>query len=167
MPHVFVIDPGLRFAGITALYDGVIVHSETLKFNTKLSQQKRIFDLFHRLEELSIKFTDVSLVITEYQFVSQMSWIVGCLMTFAGSVDAELIKYTPSQWKKMATGKGNIAEDELKSIIILEYPESVEYSEHQIDTLGMYLAYKKSGEQNVSPTKKPNKRKNTGKGKAN
>lgn len=165
MPHVFVIDPGLRFAGITAFYDGVIVHSETLKFNTKLSQQKRIFDLFHRLEELSIQFPSVSLVITEYQFVSQMSWIVGCLMTFTGSVDAELIKYTPSQWKKMATGKGNIPEDELRRIIEEEYPESAEYTEHQIDTLGMYLAYKKSGDKNASPAKKPNKRKNTRKNK--
>lgn len=165
MPCVFVIDPGLRFAGITAFVDGAIIHSETLKFNTKLPQQKRIFHLFHRMEELAEIYPSVSVVVTEYQFVSQMSWIVGCLMTFAGSIDAELIKYTPSQWKKMATGKGNIPEDQLRSIIIGIYPESQEYSEHQIDTLGMYLAYRKSGETNVSPSKKPNKRKNSSKNK--
>lgn len=167
MPCVFVIDPGLRFAGITAFADGAIIYSETLKFNTKLPQQKRIFNLFDRMEQISKIFPEVTVVITEYQFVSQMSWIVGCLMTFAGSIDAELIKYTPSQWKKMATGKGNISEEELRNIIIEKYPESIEYSEHQIDTLGMYLAYEKSGENNVSPSKKPNKRKNSSKNKTN
>lgn len=166
MKCVFVIDPGLRFAGITAFVDGVITHSETLKFNTKLSQQKRIFQLFNRMEELAKIFPSVSVVVTEYQFVSQMSWIVGCLMTFAGSIDAELVKYTPSQWKKMATGKGNINEEELRNKMIEMYPEAEQYSEHQIDTLGMYLAYSKSGEDNVSPSKKPNKRKNSRKNKA-
>lgn len=165
MAYVFVIDPGLRFAGITAFANGAIIHSETLKFNTKLSQQKRIFHLFDRMEELAKTFPEVSVVVTEYQFVSQMSWIVGCLMTFAGSIDAELVKYTPSQWKKMATGKGNISEEELRDSIIEIYPEAGQYSEHQIDTLGMYLAYSKSGESNVSPSKKPNKRKNSSKNK--
>jgi Holliday junction resolvasome RuvABC endonuclease subunit len=117
------------------------------------------------MTELSEAFPQAAVVITEYQFVSQMSWIVGCLMTFAGSIDADLIKYTPSQWKKMATGKGNIPEDELRNIIIGIYPEAEQYSEHQIDTLGMYLAYEKSGENNVSPSKKPNKRKNSSKNK--
>lgn len=166
MPCIFVIDPGLRFAGITAFIDGAIAHSETLKFDTKLSQQKRIFNLFHRMEELAEIYQDVSIVITEYQFVSQMSWIVGCLMTFAGSVDAELIKYTPSQWKKLATGKGNISEEDLKNAIINIFPEAEQYSEHQIDTLGMYLAYKQLGEQNASPSKKPNKKTNSRKNKA-
>lgn len=165
MQHTFVIDPGLRFAGISIFADGAIMHSETLKFNTKLSQQKRIFQLFHRMEELAEIFPEINAVVTEYQFVSQMSWIVGCLMTFAGSIDTDLIKYTPSQWKKMATGKGNIAENDLKDLLVKLYPEAEQYSEHQIDTIGMYLAYKKSGECDVSRPKKPNKRKNSSKNK--
>lgn len=167
MPLMFSIDPGLRFAGISIFDENKqIRHSETLKFNTKLSQQKRIYQLYERMHILAKEIgqdQSIQTVITEYQFVSQMSWIVGCLMTFAGSIDADLVKLTPSQWKKMATGKGNIQEDELKNIIIKLYPESIEYTEHQIDTIGMYLAYCNQENINATSTKKFNKRKNAGK----
>lgn len=166
MPLFFVIDPGLRFAGISIIDENSsIKHSETLKFNTKESQQKRIYQLYRRMKDLAEQYheeNNVNIVITEYQFVSQMSWIVGCLMTFAGSIDAKLIKFTPSQWKKLSTGKGNIAEDELRNKIIELFPNAIEYSEHQIDTLGMYLAHINQENGNVTPSKKSNKRKNSG-----
>jgi Holliday junction resolvasome RuvABC endonuclease subunit len=162
-----VVDPGIRFAGISVIDEqSQIKHSETLKFNTKKSQQIRIFELYKRMQDIVEQFggrDNIEAVITEYQFVAQMSWIVGCLMTFAGSIEAELIKLTPSQWKKMATGKGNISEEQLREKVLSIYPECSDYSEHQIDTLGMFLAYINQEKPNVESVKKPNKRKNTSK----
>lgn len=164
--YVIAIDPGLRFSAYTVFdSDGAIQLSETIKFNTKLSQSVRLQILYATLVEVADKFPP-SDILTEYQFVDIMSSIVGVIMAFSGLYpDANFNKMTPSQWKKMVSGKGNIEEDILKDTIVKIYPEAIDYNEHQIDTLGIYLAYKQKEKEVVilKKSKRTNKRKNSSK----
>lgn len=158
--YTICIDPGIRFAGYVVFDDnGKIVESETIKFNTKTSQSKRLFELYSKLSFVSNKY-QIENVITEYQFVDIMSSIVGVIMAFSGSInDAEFLKMTPSQWKKLATGKGNIDEKDLRDKMIGVYPEAENFDEHRLDAIGMYLAFKKREKECVEIDKPKRKRK--------
>ncbi len=155
--YILSIDPGLRFAGWTVFDScGKIVESDTIKFNTKLSQCVRLQILYSTLIAVSKKYT-LSDVITEFQFVEIMSTIVGVIMAFTGSVkDARFNKTVPMAWKKAVTGRGNIEENLLRDILIDKYPEAICFDEHQLDTIGLYLAYK---ENQLNPTAKKEKKK--------
>lgn len=161
---ILTIDPGIRFAAISVINeDGKVEYSATIKFNGKHSQEGRMYEFYKTLCNLSVEY-DIRVIVAESQFVQIMGNIVGMIMTYAGFAEAQLIKMNPSRWKKLATGKGNISEAELREKIIDIYPFAESYSEHQIDTLGMYLAYKSLQELgDASPTKKPSKRKNSSK----
>jgi Holliday junction resolvasome RuvABC endonuclease subunit len=161
---ILTIDPGIRFAAVSVLNEnGEIKYSETIKFNGKHSQEKRMYEFYSKLCDISSEF-DIRVVVVESQFVQIMGNIVGMVMTYSGFANAELIRMNPSRWKKLATGKGNIGEAELREKIISIFPLAETYSEHQIDTLGMYLAYKNLQELgDASPVKKSNKRKNPSK----
>lgn len=161
---ILTIDPGIRFAAVSVIgEDGKVEYSATIKFNGKHSQEKRMYEFYTVLCNLSTEY-DIRVVVAESQFVQIMGNIVGMIMTYAGFAEAELIRMNPSRWKKLSTGKGNIGEAELREKIISEFPFAESYSEHQIDTLGMYLAYKNLQELgDASPVKKPNKRKNSSK----
>lgn len=157
---ILTVDPGIRFAAVTIFDEnGEVKHSETIKFSGKHSQEKRMYEFYTILCDLSSRYP-ISVIVAESQFVQIMGNIVGMIMTYAGFAEAKLIRMNPSQWKKLSTGKGNISEAELREKIINVFPFANEYSEHQIDTLGMYLAYKNQESGDVSPAKKPNKRKN-------
>lgn len=140
-----VIDPGLRaWAYSVFAEDDSVVESETIKFNTKLSQEKRLFDTYSLLSDVVSrhKLTNIT---TEYQFVNTMSNIVGVIMAVAGSDEnIKFKKITPSAWKKAGFGKGNIDEELLSDKIIDVYPQAQSMSEHERDCLGMYIAYKKT-----------------------
>lgn len=157
---VCTIDPGLVYAAYSIFDDnGKILESETIKFNTKLSQCVRLNLLYCTLIEL-IKKYPITDVITEYQFVDIMSSIVGVIMAGTGSEPKlKFDKITPSQWKKLAFGKGNIEESELRNKIIDIYKEAEEYSEHQLDTIGIFLGYKEKLLNPPIKTKKPKKEK--------
>lgn len=161
---ILTIDPGIRFAAVSVISEnGEVEYSATIKFNAKHSQEKRMYEFYKVLCNLSSEY-NIRVVVAESQFVQIMGNIVGMIMTYAGFAEAELIRMNPSRWKKLATGKGNIGEAELKEKIINTFPFAKEYSEHQIDTLGMYLAYKNIQELgDASPIKKSNKRKNSSK----
>lgn len=162
---ILTIDPGIRFAAITVFDEGgKVEYSSTIKFNGKHSQEQRMYEFYRILCDLSAEYR-IKTIIAESQFVQIMGNIVGMIMTYAGFAEAKLIRMNPSQWKKLATGKGNIGEAELREKIINVFPFADTYSEHQIDTLGMYLAYKNQESGDASPAKKPNKRKNAGKNK--
>lgn len=166
---VLSVDPGLRFCGYTVFdSSGRIKLSETIKFNTKLSQCVRLQILYSTLAAVAEKYPP-SDILTEYQFVDIMSSIVGVIMAFAGlHPEARFDKTVPMAWKKAVSGKGNIEEDKLKEIIVAKYPEAIDYDEHKIDTLGIYLAYKKKQEEPVDDipkkSKRNNKKSNLGKG---
>lgn len=165
--YILCIDPGIRFCGYVLFDDsGKIVESKTIKFNTKLSQSKRLFELYSELSNVSSEY-DISNVITEYQFVDIMSSIVGVIMAFSGSInDAEFLKMTPSQWKKLATGKGNIEEKDLRDKMIDVYPDAENFDEHRIDCIGIYIAYQnklKEGISDVKSAKRSNSRKKASK----
>ena len=162
---ILTIDPGIRFAAVTIFTeDDKVEYSETIKFNGKHSQEKRMYEFYEILCNLSKEY-DIRVIVAESQFVQIMGNIVGMIMTYAGFAEAKLIRMNPSQWKKLATGKGNISEAELREKIINIFPFADTYSEHQIDTLGMYLAYKNQEIGDASPSKKPSKRKNARKNK--
>lgn len=165
--YVLCIDPGIRFCGYVVFDDsGKIVKSKTIKFNTKLSQCKRLFQLYSELINVSSNY-EISNVVTEYQFVDIMSSIVGVIMAFSGSInDAEFLKMTPSNWKKLATGKGNIDEKELRDKMINVYPDAEEFDEHRLDCVGIYVAYQnklKEGSDDVKSVKRGSSRKKASK----
>ncbi len=165
--YTISIDPGLRFAAYTVFNsEGKIRHTETIKFNTKLSQPVRLQILYSSLVAAAEKYPPEN-ILTEYQFVDIMSSIVGVIMAFSGLYpDAVFNKTTPSSWKKSVTGKGNIEEEKLKEILLKIYPEAKDYDEHQLDTLGIYLAYKEKQKEIkddvLKGTRKSNKKKKSG-----
>lgn len=157
--YILAIDPGIRFCGYVLFDDsGKIIESKTIKFNTKLSQSKRLFELYSELNNVSSEYV-ISNVVTEYQFVDIMSSIVGVIMAFSGSIsDAEFLKMTPSQWKKLATGKGNIEEKDLRDKIISVYPEAEDFDEHRLDAVGIYMAHQNKLKAGGDVVKSPDKR---------
>jgi Holliday junction resolvasome RuvABC endonuclease subunit len=160
---ILAIDPGIVVAAYCVFDDnGVPIEFGDIKFNTKRTQEQRFWEFFSKLREISARHT-ITQIIAESQFVNIMSQIVGMIMAFSGSVDVKLIKFVPSAWKKSATGRGNIPEDELRTFIIDKYSSLANVSEHVIDCAGMYEAYvnkiKNAPTAVVKPKKKISKKK--------
>lgn len=158
---VLAIDPGIVVAAYCVFDDsGVPIEFGDIKFNTKRTQEQRFWEFFSKLREISAKH-DIKEVICESQFVNIMSQIVGMIMAFSGSIDVKLTKFVPSAWKKAATGRGNIPEDELRTLIENKYSSLAGISEHVIDCAGMYEAY--VNKINSVPLSKPKPKKKKGK----
>jgi len=149
--NYLVIDPSITQAGLALFNDsGQILHTEMIKFNSKkFSQEQRMFQLYDRMSSVINDNPGEFEIICEKQFVNIMSEIVGVVKCFAGKSQDEKIRTTffpPSKWKKMATGKGNIPEDQLRSFIELKFPGMVDKSEHEIDCAAMFFAVTKKSQ---------------------
>ena len=158
MKYTVAIDPGLlNWAWIIFDDAGVIVKTKHIKLSNKKGQNKRLNEIYKELSELSLNegFKIESAVI-EKQFMNLMIQINGVLKAACDSLDCETFFFVPSEWKKLITGKGNIAEDELTNFIIDKYPEAIEFDEHRIDCIGIYLAHI---ENKLNPKIKPKKKK--------
>lgn len=143
---ILTVDPGLLNWAF-ALFDeqGNLLYSETITYKGKKSQEERLYMIYEKLTESELYY---DVVVCERQFVDIMGQITGVVRAAAGAQGAKSILYTPSAWKKAATGRGNIPEDELRELVVARYPELKDKSEHEIDTAGIYLAYLKKREEN-------------------
>ena len=149
--NYLVIDPSITQAGLALFNDsGQILHTEMIKFNSKkFSQEQRMFQLYDRMKSLVEQNPGDFEIICEKQFVNIMSEIVGVVKCFAGSDQDSRIKTTffpPSKWKKMATGKGNVPEEDLRIFVEAKFPDMKDKSEHEIDCAAMFFAVTKKSQ---------------------
>jgi Holliday junction resolvasome RuvABC endonuclease subunit len=149
--NFLVIDPSITQAGLALFNDkGQILHTEMIKFNSKkFSQEQRMFQLFDAMSRVIKNHPGDFEIICEKQFVNIMSEIVGVVKCFAGREQDQRIKTTffpPSKWKKMATGKGNVPEEDLRIFVESGFPSMIGKSEHEIDCAAMFYAVTKKME---------------------
>lgn len=142
---ILTVDPGL-VAWAYAVFDedGNLVTSETIayKSNKKLSQEIRLWHIWNTLAS-NVDNGLITEIVAERQFVDIMQQITGVVRAVAGYQKIGTTLFTPMQWKKLATGKGNISEEALREIVVARYPELKDKSEHEIDCAGIYLAFRK------------------------
>lgn len=152
MRKILTIDPAITNAAVAVFTeDGTLHHSETISFDRKLSQEVRMWQIFDKLSSVVDKYP-VDVIVSERQFVQIMSEMVGVIKAFAGSINVNSVLFMPpSKWKKLATGKGNVPEDELANLVTSIWPDLVGASEHEIDCAGLFMAWQKY----QPPVKKP------------
>jgi Holliday junction resolvasome RuvABC endonuclease subunit len=158
---VIAVDPGLNNLGLTVFdANDKILSSQTVKMTSKEAQESRLYKVFCSVYDAA-SGNIVSQVVSEKQFVEIMSVINGAIRAAAGKLGARTTLFMPSAWKKAATGKGNISEDDLRDYIISKYPEAKDFDEHMIDSVGVYLAYVKTvcetHKKDVTNDKRPTK----------
>lgn len=158
MDYTVAIDPGLlNWAWIIFDDDGKIYKTRHIKLNNKDNQDKRLNQIYKEIAELSSSENiNITSAIIEKQFMNLMIQINGVLKAASDSMGGKTFFFVPSEWKKLVTGKGNVSEDELKSVILQAYPEAEGFDEHRIDCIGIYLAHiKREKEPKVVVLKKP------------
>lgn len=142
---IITIDPGLQAWALAIFEDGKLITSKTLNYKKeKLSQEVRLWLIFDTLCDYYDAY-DLELgaeVVCERQFVDTMSQITGVVKAFAGKYNLKSILYVPKQWKKVISGRGDIDEEKLKSIVCEKYPELQDKSEHEVDCAGIYMAHR-------------------------
>jgi Holliday junction resolvasome RuvABC endonuclease subunit len=159
MKVIITVDPGL-LAWAWGIYteDGKYLKSATVTYKGKQSQEHRLNEIYNELcdvvESLDDKY-EIEQIVVEKQFVEIMSQIVGVIRAFAGWAETRTTLFVPASWRKLAIGKGNATEDQVKEKVLSVFPELAEASEHEIDTGALYLAYRKSKENETTPKKTP------------
>lgn len=96
------------------------------------------------IQELDSIEGDIEHVVIERQFVDIMSQITGVLRSFAGKKGVKATLMPPSSWRKKLTGSGKASEDLIKEIVISQYPQMQNASEHEIDCCALFLAWRNS-----------------------
>lgn len=149
---ILTVDPGL-VEWAYAIFDdnGKLVKSDMIKYKTtgkaKQSQEERLWDIFHTINtvetQLFLDRKEITHIVSERQFVDTMQQITGVIRCSAGRLGVTAELYTPAQWRKLATGKGNATEDLVKQTVLDHYPEMFDTSVHEIDCAAIYLAWRK------------------------
>lgn len=140
--YILAVDPGLvEWAYAVFDEDGDLIMSKMVKYESKrkLTQEQRLFFIFDELTKLDYEFT---CVIIERQFVDTMQQITGVLRAYAGNCNLKTVLFTPSQWRKLATGKGNASEELVVQTVLAKYPQMDELSVHEKDCAAIYIAYR-------------------------
>jgi Holliday junction resolvasome RuvABC endonuclease subunit len=146
---VLVVDPAIT-SWAFAIFDdedGKLLHSETITYKSKESQESRLYKIFDKLD----KVDDIGHVVVERQFVDIMGQIVGVIRAVAGGKNCGSTMFVPSSWRKLLTGKGNATEEMVKAEVLKVYPQMADKSEHEIDTCAIYIAYR--GKSNAKQSK--------------
>jgi Holliday junction resolvasome RuvABC endonuclease subunit len=145
---IITVDPGLVYWAYAVFdEDGTLIESETVSYKKpKLTQEVRLFDIYATLNKICEEhdFWIDGKIISERQFVDIMAQITGVIRSVGGRFGREVVLYTPAEWRKLATGKGNAKEDLVKKTALDNYPQLINASEHEIDTAAIFLAYKKT-----------------------
>ena len=142
MAKVLCLDPGLN-AGAAVVFDddGRIITKHTWKYTSKESRASRLGKIY-RIIDLMAAEANVEVVVSEKQFHNSMSIAGAVGEIVAGNRNLEYVAYYPTSWKLKATGSGKTNDNLLFKVVNDIFPLTV-FTEHEVDCVGMFLAYKK------------------------
>lgn len=110
----------------------------------KLWTNERQARFFNFLKECHQKYK-IDYLLCENEFHKGIYKINCTVCLFAGLENIPYDEYYPTEWKKMITNKGNVAESSLKYLVfnVINNPVCQYMDENQIDSFGLILAFLK------------------------